>query len=87
MNSAPASQAAARALARYLRANPHASDSEGGIRRWWLPLDLAITADELHEALTWMKQQGLIAETHAADGRVRFWRIGTDAQLDAVGRD
>lgn len=85
MDNAPESHAAIRALAQYLRDRPRASDSADGIRRWWLE-GLVVTADELEKALTWMKQHGLIADTQAADGRVRYHRIATDAQLDAVVR-
>ena len=84
MHHAPESHAAIRALARYLRDHPNACDSADGIRRWWLPDGLAVRADELEKALTWMKQQGLIDETVAADGRVRFRRCASDAQLAAA---
>ena len=87
MTDAPESHAAIRALAQYLRDHPHASDSAEGIRRWWLPEGLSVTLDELEKALTWMKQQGLIDDTQAADGRVRFRRIASDDQLDALVRD
>lgn len=78
--------AVVRTLARYMRENPHACDSADGIRRWWFADDYAVTADELEKALTWMKQRGLIDEAVAADGRVRFRRRGSDAQLDAAAQ-
>ncbi len=84
MDDAPESHAAIRALASYLRVRPNACDTADGIRRWWLPDGLAPTADELEKALTWMKQQGLIDETVAADGRVRYRRCASDAQLEAA---
>lgn len=87
MNDAPEPHAAIRALAQYLRDHPRASDSAEGIRRWWLPLGLSVTSDELEKALTWMKQQGLIDDTRGADGRVRYRRIAGDAQLDALLRE
>lgn len=78
--------AVVRTLARYMRENPHACDSADGIRRWWFADGYAVTADELEKALTWMKQRGLIDEAVAADGRVRFRRRGSDAQLDAAAQ-
>ncbi len=86
MNEAPEPHAAIRALAQYLRDHPHASDSTEGIRRWWLPLGLSMTTDEMEMALTWMKQQRLIDDARGADGRVRYRRIAGDAQLDAILR-
>lgn len=86
MHLAPESHAAIRALALYLRDHPNACDSADGIRRWWLPEGLKVTVDELDKAVTWMKQQGLIEETAAADGRVRFRRCAGDAQLEAALR-
>jgi len=86
MHHAPESHAAIRALALYLRDHPHACDTADGIRRWWLPEGLAVTTDELEKALTWMKQQELIEDTQGADGRVRFRRRASDAQLDAVAQ-
>ena len=73
-----------RMLARYMRDNPQACDSAEGIRHWWLAGGSVVTADELDKALNWMAQHQLIAETVAADGRVRFRRLSSDAQLDAI---
>lgn len=73
-----------RTLAGYLRDNPNASDSAEGIRRWWFADGVVVAADELDKALRWMKQNGLVSETVAADGRVRYRRCCSDAQLDAV---
>jgi len=84
MNSGTDVPEAACSLARYLRDKPNASDMADGIRRWWLPDPDAVTEDELCEALTWMQQHGLIEGTKAADGRVRFRRIGDDALFDAL---
>ena len=75
-----------RTLARYMRDNPRACDSADGIRRWWIAEGYAVTADELEKALAWMKQRGLIDKVVAADGRVRFRRRGSDAQLDATAQ-
>lgn len=82
MNNAPDPQPLVRILARYLRDNPNACDSAEGIHRWWLADGVVVTAGELEKALRWMKQTGLIEETVAADGRVRFRRSCDDAQLD-----
>lgn len=83
---APNLNAVVRTLARYMRDNPHACDSAEGIRRWWFADGYAVTADELEQALKWMRQRGLIDEVVAADGRVRIRRRGSDAQLDAAAR-
>ena len=84
MHNVPDWRAVVRILARYMRNHPHACDSPEGIRRWWFDDGVAVTADELDEALNWMKQHGSIDATVAADGRVRFRRRAGDAQLDAV---
>jgi hypothetical protein len=76
-----------RTLASYLYANPNASNSADGIRRWWLDEGFVVTADDLEKALAWMKRHGLIDETVAADGRVRFRRSSSDAQLESAIRD
>ena len=86
MDNAPVWHAVVRILARYMRHHPHACDSVTGIRRWWIDEGIAVTADELDEALTWMKHHGLIDETVAADGRVRLRRCASDAQLDALAQ-
>jgi hypothetical protein len=72
-----------RALARYLRANPLACDSLEGIGRWWLAAH-PVTPEELMRALGWMKEQGLVEELVAADGRLRYRRLGSEAMLDAA---
>lgn len=84
MNPAPELHSPVRTLARYMRDNPLACDSAEGIRRWWLAEAHTITEDQLDKALNWMTQQKLISQTVAADGRVRFNRTASDAQLDAV---
>jgi Fe2+ or Zn2+ uptake regulation protein len=72
------------ALARYLRANPHASDTVEGIRLWWLAPGVEITMEQLQTVLGWLQEQGVVEELRAADGRRRYRRIGGDAQLDAL---
>lgn len=86
MDDPPDLHTLVRTLARYLRDNPNASDSAEGIRRWWFADGYVVTADDLAKALDWMKRSGLIAETVAADGRVRFRRGCGEAQLDAAAR-
>ena len=71
------------ALARYLRANPLACDSLDGISRWWLAAH-PVTPEELVEALSWMKEQGLVEELEAADGRLRYRRRGPEAMFQAM---
>lgn len=71
------------ALARYLRANPLACDSLEGIGRWWLAAH-PVTAEELVRALCWMKEQGLVEELVAVDGRLRYRRRAPEAVLDAA---
>jgi hypothetical protein len=71
------------ALARYLRANPLACDSLEGIGRWWLAAH-PVTPEELVRALGWMMERGLVEELVAADGRLRYRRLGSEAMLDAV---
>ena len=70
-------------LAQYLRVNPLACDTADGICRWWLGEDPA-TAEKLVQALDWMKRHGLVEELMAADGRLRYRRRATDAQLQAT---
>ncbi len=71
------------ALARYLRANPLACDSLDGISRWWLATH-PVTPEELVQALSWMREQGLVEEIVAADGRLRYRRCGAEAKIDAA---
>ncbi|HWH41031.1 MAG TPA: hypothetical protein VNU21_14410 [Usitatibacter sp.] len=72
-----------RALADYLKVNPLASDTADGIRRWWLGTEWAPSLDEVARALETMKTMGLIKVTYAADGRQRYSRCASDAQLAA----
>ena len=73
-----------RTLARYMRDKPLARDSAEGIHQWWLPDGHTVTAEEIEKALDWMKHNNLVSETVAADGRVRFGRAASDAELDAL---
>lgn len=75
--------AVVRALARYLRANPLACDTADGIGRWWMGPDRVSTAD-LMKALDYMKRHGLMEEVFAVDGRTRYRRCASEAQLQAA---
>jgi len=83
MRESPRMVAVVCALARYLRANPLACDSLEGISRWWLVAH-PVTPEELVQALGWMKQQGLVEELVAADGRLRYRRRAPEAMFDAA---
>lgn len=72
-----------RVLAEYLQANPSACDTADGIGRWWIGA-YRFSAEELVQALERMKRQGLVEELVAADGRLRYRRSATDAELRAL---
>lgn len=76
--------ATVRALARYLRANPHASDTVEGIRLWWLEPGVEITMERLQKAIAYLLDQGIVEELRAADGRRRYRRTADDARLDRL---
>jgi hypothetical protein len=71
-----------RRLCRYVGANPRACDTLSGIACWWLDVD----PDDvpIQQALNWMTSHELMEELIAADGRRRYRRICTDAQLAAA---
>jgi hypothetical protein len=71
-----------RALSRYLRLNPLASDTLEGITQWWLKSPTCSRAELLH-ALDRMTRAGVLAVSHAADGQVRFRRAALNAAVDA----
>jgi hypothetical protein len=83
MRNSPAMVDVVCALARYLRANPLACDSLDGIGRWWLAAH-PVTPEELVQALSWMREQGLVEEIVAADGRLRYRRCGPETMFDAA---
>jgi hypothetical protein len=62
-------------LTAYLRDNPLASDTQEGIARWWLAPGSVVDDQTLSLALQQMRQEGLIEQLPAADGRVRYRRI------------
>jgi hypothetical protein len=84
MDENSAVSACVKALASYMRANPHACDTAEGIHRWWFGTEHEVAMDELQEALDWMKRCGVIEETVAADGRRRYRRLAGDALLGAL---
>jgi hypothetical protein len=72
-----------RVLAEYLQANPSACDTADGIGRWWIGA-YRFSAEELVQALERMKRQGLLEELVAVDGRLRYRRCASEAQLRAI---
>jgi hypothetical protein len=74
------------ALARYVSVNPLASDTPEGIYRWWLGRD-GWSMDNLLRALSWMKEQGLMEEQVALDGRTRYRRSAKDVELQRMLED
>lgn len=71
-----------RALSRYLRLNPLASDTLKGITQWWLSSHNFSPA-ALVCALERMEQAGVVESMRAADGQVRYRRAGLNAAVDA----
>jgi hypothetical protein len=69
-------------LARYLRANPLACDTQEGIAQWWLGVD-GLIAGELETALERLESIGVVTRSHATDGQVRYHRAGLNAAVDA----
>ncbi|MEI8029426.1 MAG: hypothetical protein WCH35_06570 [Comamonadaceae bacterium] len=74
----------AQQLSRYLRKHPDGCDTAEGIARWWIDADDAAAPVALIEtALEWMVQCQLMEALPAADGRVRYRRASSAADLDA----
>jgi hypothetical protein len=82
MNASDPVDEIVRALSRYLRLNPLASDTLEGITQWWLTSKDLSQADLL-PALERMAQAGVVESTRAADGRVRYRRAALNATIDA----
>lgn len=82
MNASDPVDEIVRALSRYLRLNPLASDTLEGITQWWLK-SKDLSQAELLPALERMAQAGVVESTRAADGRVRYRRAALNATIDA----
>ena len=82
MNASDPVDEIVRALSRYLRQNPLASDTLEGITQWWLKSEDLSQADLLH-ALERMTQAGVVEATSAADGQVRYRRTALNTTVDA----
>ena len=80
----PDVKAIVRAVASYLRVNPNACDTADGIQRWWLLTQPEYPMSKVVLALDWMVRRSVISVSSAADGRRRFRRNSTDAQLIAL---
>jgi hypothetical protein len=74
-----------RALARYWRAYPFASDTCEGIARWWLFLPPRWNW-RLLIALDWMVAEGMAERLQAADGHIRYRRLRGAGDADKVRR-
>lgn len=71
-------------LSRYWRQHPDACDTAEGIARWWIDLEpQPVPAALVQGALGWMSACGVVEALHAIDGRVRYRRAGTGAELAA----
>jgi hypothetical protein len=70
-----------RRLALYLRANPHAGDTEEGIAQWWLGIEPSSMV-LLERALGWFENHGLLETVRIADGRVHYRRVALNASVD-----
>jgi Fe2+ or Zn2+ uptake regulation protein len=86
MGEGPEVFAIACAIARYVSANPRASDTAEGIYRWWPGADEG-SMGQLVRALDWMKEQGLMEEHFALDGRARYRRSAKEADLQRMLED
>src|SRR5947209_1874389 len=83
MNTSDPVDEIVRALSRYLRLNPLASDALEGITQWWLESEELSQADLVACALQRMERAGVIEFTRAADGQVRYRRTALNARVDA----
>jgi Fe2+ or Zn2+ uptake regulation protein len=77
----PLTRAVVRQLLAYASAHPSASDSAAGIQRWWLDPAQGIDMQTLNHALNWLVSRGVFSEQVAVDGRRRYRRSGSDAEL------
>ena len=77
----PTTRAVVRQLLAYADLHPCASDSAAGIQRWWLDPARSVDVQTLTHALNWLVARGVFSEHVASDGRCRYRRGGSDAQL------
>lgn len=77
----PTSRAVVRQLLAYAEAHPSASDGVAGIQRWWLDPAGSVEVQTVNDALSWLVSRGAFSEHVAADGRSRYRRSGSEAQL------
>lgn len=77
-------RAVVRQLLAYADLHPSASDSAAGIQRWWLDPAQGIDVQTLIHALNWLVGRGAFSEHVASDGRRRYRRSCSDAQLQRL---
>lgn len=65
-----------RCLSQYLSSHPMACDTPEGIRRWWLSREAPVPV--VQAALVLMQRCGVVQESRAVDGRIRFRRCAAD---------
>ncbi len=80
----PTSRAVVRQLLAYAEVHPSASDSATGIQRWWLDPAGSVDVKTLNIALNWLVRCGAFSQHVASDGRRRYRRSGSDAQLQQL---
>src|SRR5512139_3082931 len=73
-------QAAAREIARYLRAHPEAADTLEGAARWWMSWQP--DPDVMERAMTILESQQMV-EKHVLPGGTAIFRSGP--RLDTAG--
>lgn len=68
-------QGVTQALLDYLATHPGAADSIEGIRRWWLPAQLAaVRSADVEAALQRLVRAGVLSRRELPDGRVLYKR-------------
>lgn len=76
----PTTRAVVCQLLAYANLHPSASDSVAGIQRWWLD-PAGVDMQTLSDALDWLVVREAFADHVASDGRRRYRRNCSDAQL------
>lgn len=84
MDEHPEMLAIARALAGYLRANPHSSDTAEGIAKWWFHERSVVDGRALMDALDWMRERGLVEVLSANSTGNRYRCTASAEQLDST---